>query len=551
MSQTLFLELGLLIIVATIFSGIMRALKQPLIIGYILTGLVASTYFSNIIQHSETISILSQVGIIFLLFIIGLSLNPRIIKGIGFITLLIGVLQVVITFGVSLILEIFIAAAISFSSTIIVLKLLSDKQETGTLHGKISVSILIIQDLFAIISLILIAATAKNSDIISIALSGFLKGAILVLILFLIAIYLLPKLNQRISSSQEFLFLFSISWCFALAILFKLAGLSGEIGALIAGITLSLSPYHYEISSKVKPLRDFFIIIFFVLLGSQINLANISTIIIPAIIISAFVILIKPIIILIIMGILGYTKKTSFITGLNLAQVSEFSLILCALAFESGRLSESLLSMITLVALITIAISTYMITYSNSIYNIFSSVLSTFERKGKKRNEGNFDENISYKTIIFGFNRTGSALLSAIKKLSKKYLIIEFNPEIIKELEKKKIHCRYGDAQDVELLNELNLSKTKLIISTIPNLETNMLLVKKARNSESNPIVIVVTHHHEDTIKLYEEGADYVIMPYTLSGEHAANLINKIKFNKKLLEKERKSHLKKISLNSI
>jgi len=506
MSQTLFLELGLLIIVATIFSGIMRALKQPLIIGYILTGLVASTYFSNIIQHSETISILSQVGIIFLLFIIGLSLNPRIIKGIGFITLLIGVLQVVITFGVSLILEkfisipfpssIFIAAAISFSSTIIVLKLLSDKQETGTLHGKISVSILIIQDLFAIISLILIAATAKNSDIISIALSGFLKGAILVLILFLIAIYLLPKLNQRISSSQEFLFLFSISWCFALAILFKLAGLSGEIGALIAGITLSLSPYHYEISSKVKPLRDFFIIIFFVLLGSQINLANISTIIIPAIIISAFVILIKPIIILIIMGILGYTKKTSFITGLNLAQVSEFSLILCALAFESGRLSESLLSMITLVALITIAISTYMITYSNSIYNIFSSVLSTFERKGKKRNEGNFDENISYKTIIFGFNRTGSALLSAIKKLSKKYLIIEFNPEIIKELEKKKIHCRYGDAQDVELLNELNLSKTKLIISTIPNLETNMLLVKKARNSESNPIVIVVTHHH-------------------------------------------------------
>jgi Trk K+ transport system NAD-binding subunit len=359
------------------------------------------------------------------------------------------------------------------------------------------------------------------------------------------SIYVLPALSKFFAKSQEFLFLFSIGWGLCLAALFYYIGFSMEIGALIAGITLSMSPYHYEISSKMRPLRDFFIIIFFILLGSQMVFGNITSLIIPAIIFSLFILIGNPLIVMLLMGLLGYRKKTSFQAGLTVAQISEFSLILIALGVRVGHLTNEILSFVTIVGLITIAGSTYLIIYSNKIYPFLSKYLSIFEKE-KIRKDEKSNKLKNYDIILFGCKRVGFDILEALKKLKKKCLVVDYNPKTILQLSKEKIDCKYGDADDDEFLKELNLSKAKMVISTIPEFETNLLLINKVRWNNKKAIVIVVSHNIEKTHLLYECGATYVIMPHFLGGWRASTMVRKHGLRIKEFLKEKEKHLKQI-----
>jgi Kef-type K+ transport system membrane component KefB/Trk K+ transport system NAD-binding subunit len=549
MNPEIFIELSKILVVTVLVTGLIRLLKQPVIIGYILSGIVLGPVVLNIVQSADTLSAFSQIGVALLLFMVGLSLNPRVIKEVGKISLITGIGQVLFTasigfliskmLGFSTIVSLYISIALTFSSTIIIMKLLSDKKDLDTLYGRISIGFLIVQDFIAIAILLIISSLNNGVNLTSLAVETILKGFAGIIILFVVTIYVLPSLTRIIAKSQEFLLLFSLGWCFAIASVFYYFNFSIEAGALLAGISLSLSPYHFEISSKMKPLRDFFLIMFFIILGAQMIFSNIIQNAWVIIIFSLFVLIGNPLIVMTLMGLLGYTKRNSFLAGLTVAQISEFSLIVVAMGVSVGHVTNETLSLVTAVGLITFAGSTYMILYSNKMYPILSKYLTIFERKGKKVDEHKYHQEDKYDIILFGYNRIGFDILETLKKIKKQVLLIDFDPEVIANLSKEGYDCRYGDANDSELLNELNLSKAKMIISTIPLIDTNLLLINKVRRQNKKAIVAVVSHQIDEAILLYEAGATYVLMPHFLGGKHFSTLIekNKLSVNKFLKEK--------------
>ena len=552
-----FFEIGLVIGIATIISLLIRFLKQPLIIAYILTGIIAGPSLLNVISSTDTIAIFSHMGVALLLFVVGLSLDPKVIKEVGVVSAITGVGQVlfttIIAFLISLALgfpvltSLYIGIALSFSSTIIVLKLLSDKNEMDTLYGKISIGFLLVQDLIAIFVLMIVSSLNGGMSAESFVLGTALKGIGLLVGLFLIGVYVLPRVTKVAAKSQEMLLLFSISWAFALSLLFFRAGFSIEIGALLAGVTLSFSPYRHEISSKLKPVRDFFLVLFFILLGYQVGLHDITQYILPIIIFSLLVLIGNPLIVLVLMGLLGHTKRNSFMAGLNVAQISEFSHILIALGISVGHLGSSILSLITAVALITIAISSYLVLYAGKIYPHVSRYLSVFEKKNVKAVIPRWGYN-KYDVLLFGCDRVGHDLIILLKKMKKKFLVVDHNPEIVSSLNKKGIKCIYGDASDLELLDELHLSQLKMVVSTIPNFEINAAIINKVKTANGSAILVIVSHRAEEAIELYEQGASYVILPHLLGGYHASLLIEKHGLNFDNFLKEKMRHLEHLKI---
>ena len=521
-------------------AGIASLLKQPLIIGYIVAGIILGPNLLNAVSNKDVIEVFGQLGVVILLFTVGLNLSPKVFREVGKVSLITGLGQIVFTsiigyfisyfLGYSVIVSLYIAIALTFSSTIIIMKILSDKEDIDSLYGKISIGFLLVQDVVAMIILAIISSFSSTAigDSFS-AVNIVLIFGILAL-LIPISMYFLPFITKKIAKSQEYLLLFSLGWCFLLATLFHLIKFSMEIGALLAGVTLSISTYSHEIISKIKPIRDFFIFIFFIYLGSQMNITNLENSILPIIIFSLFILIGNPLIVLIIMGRLGYTKKSSFLAGLTVAQISEFSLILIALGVKSNHLSPEILSMVTVVGLITITGSTYAMLYADKIFPYISKILTIFEKKGinKKGEKSNHNE---HEITIFGYDKIGFSLLKTFKKLKNKFLVVDYNPEVIKYLKHKKINCLYGDAEDIDLLDDLKLHKNRMVISTIPNYSINLLILKEIREHSDSTIVLLVCNSIEDSLKLYENGANYVIIPRFLGGEYASALIEGCGFN--------------------
>ncbi len=549
-----FTQLSLIILIVFAIAFIMRLLKQPLIIAYIISGIIVGPYFLGILPGIEAVHIFSEIGIALLLFIVGLHLTPRVIKEVGKISLITGLGQIFFTavigyfiakmLGFAPITAIYIAVALTFSSTIIILKLLSDKGDLESLYGKISIGFLLVQDFVAILALIVISSLSTGSNFLGTIGLTLFKGAGLIAILAPISIFLLPKLQRFFAKSQELLFIFSIAWGLGMASLFYFAGLSIEVGALIAGVLLSVSPYHLEMSSKLKPLRDFFIISFFLLLGAQIAIVNVGSFIIPAIVFSFLIIVGNPLIVMILMGLEGFTKKTGFLAGLTVAQIGEFSLIVIALGAKVGHIPNEILSLITLTSLITIGVCTYLVIYSKKIYPPISKFLSIFEKK-KIREKRKISRNTD--AVLFGYNRIGFGILTSLKKIKKNYLVVDFNPTVICDLQKLRIPSVYGDVDDDFLLRELPLKKLKLAISTIPEFETNELLIKTIKAENPKTIIILRAHTIEDAMALYKEGADYVLTPHFLGGEYLANMLKEIKTDEEGYKKEREKHIKMLT----
>lgn len=553
MNPDVFTELSIILAITLVITGIMRVLKQPAIIGYILSGIIAGPVVLNIIQSTQTLNAFSHLGVALLLFLVGLNLNPKVIKDVGKIALITGIGQVVFTTGVGYLIAkglgfetttaIYIAIALAFSSTIVIMKLLSDKKDFETLYGRISIGFLIIQDFIAILLLLGISSLSTGMDLKTLAVETLLKGIGGIALLFLLTKYLLPKLTKNIAKSQEFLLLFSLTWCFAVATVFHHLNFSIEAGALLAGITLSMSPYHHEISSRMKPLRDFFIILFFIMLGAQMTFTDIASSIWIILAFSFFVLIGNPIIVMALMGFFGYTKKNSFLAGLTVAQISEFSFILVAMGMSAGHVDANTLSIVTAVGLITFAGSTYMILYSHKIYPKIARFLSIFERKGKKVDEHEHHHGSGHDILLFGYNRIGFDILESLQRIKKAFLVIDYDPQVITTLAKEGYDSRYGDADDPELLDELDFENAKMIISTIPDIDTNLMLINKAKEMRQGQIIAVVAHQMEEAIKLYDKGATYVIMPHFLGGKHFSTMLEKNELSAELFIEEKIRHL--------
>ena len=547
----IFVELSVIIVIAMFVSLLMRLLKQPLIVGYIFTGILVGPYFLNLIQNGDVIELFSKIGITILLFIVGLNLSPSVIREVGKASLLTGIGQVLFTsiigffiataLGIDRIAAIYVAIALTFSSTIIILKLLSDKGDLNKLYGKIAIGFLLVQDIVATLILLFTSSFAGGEgSVFIIALMTVIKGSLLIMAMVAISHYILPRISKFIAASQELLFLFSLSWGLGIATLFSLLGFSVEIGALVAGVALSMTPYAIEVASRMRPLRDFFILLFFILLGSHMVFENILALIVPAILLSVFVLIGNPIIVVVLMNVLGYSKRTSYQAGLTVAQISEFSLILATLGFEFGHISREILSLITFVGLITIAGSTYLILYSDEIYPYVEKFLSFLEiyKNGNKRNK-----NKGYNSILFGYQRVGQDFIEAFNRLDLAYIVVDFNPESIKKLEEEEIPFKYGDAKDPEFLSELDFKNLRYMVSTIPEFETNLMLVRRIRAVNKRAIMIVISHDREEALALYAEGASYVIMPHYLGAEYAVRLIGKAGMDRREYDMHREKHL--------
>lgn len=553
----IFLEFTSIVILATLISVLMRVLKQPLVVGYIFTGILIGPQFFNLVHTAGYIELFSEIGITILLFIVGLHLSPNVIKEVGKVSLFGGLGQIILTaccgYVVSLLLGIphlqalYVAMALTFSSTIIILKMFSDKGELHKLHGKVSVGLLLIQDLVAIFLLIFVSSFAQSSaenSFTAIVALLIIKMLGIFAVLFFISKYIFNRTVHFLAQSQELLFLFSIGWGLGLASLFYILGLSVEVGALVAGVTISLTPFADGIASRLKPLRDFFIVLFFILLGSEMVLGTISQILLPAIILSLFVLIIKPLIIFILMNLLGYKTRTSFETGIALAQVSEFSLILATLGLNAGHLDEQTLSLITLVGLVTIAGSSYMMLSSEQLYSILRDVLKRIEIRHNKK-----EAQLSTQPpelVLFGYDKVGHDFIQAFSKIGSNYVVIDLNPKTIREMLENNVPFKYGDAEDIEFLQELNLQHIKMCVSTIPTFKANALLIQKIREVNNEAIIIVRSSEMHHAKELYEMGATYVVMPHYLGAQYASTMISKHGLNARGFEEEREKHLEHV-----
>lgn len=550
MSGDIYTELSLVIVLGATVSFILHKLRQPLLIGYILTGILAGPAALNIIQGEAAMAGMSEIGIALLLFIIGLDLSPRVffrlrktifvttsvqIGGMGLLGFLIarqldfGRMESAVL-GLSL----------ALSSTIIIVKLLNDKRETTRLYAQIVIGMLIVQDMFVTAGKFGLAARTTDGTTEAVIRLGAL-GIVVTGLLYLASRQLVPLLTKSIGSSKEILLLFALGWGLGWALLFKEVGFSIEIGALFAGVGLAQLPYSREMSSRLKPLRDFFIVIFFITLGQQLVPGKTVDYLPIAIVFSAFVLLVKPLATLIAMGLLGYTKRTSFKTAISLSQISEFSLVFAAAAVHAGLAGHAVLDILTLVALITFGISTYFIKYDSLLFDKLESRLHLFERKTAVSEKQIRDHH--YPIVLFGYRRNSEEFLKTFKKMEKRYVIVDYDPEMIELLEKRDETYEYGDATDSEFLEELQLEKSRLIVSTISDFKTNEFLAHWLKQHNPRAVFVCTSDNATNASELYNEGASYVMMPHFVGNERLSAFIRKNGFSKSEFKNYREKHL--------
>jgi Kef-type K+ transport system membrane component KefB len=542
MLEELFFEIGLVLIIAAALSMIVYRFRQPLIVAYILTGILAGPGLLALTVSPEIFDVMSQIGVAFLLFTVGLGLNWRGVKDVGGIALATGVGQVLFTsiagFIISLLLgfepitSAYIGVAFAFSSTIIIIKLLMDKEDLDSLYGRISVGFLLVQDFVAMLILLGLGAIGTGASIENIFLTTILKAVILIPIFWVISSKLLPPTLKYVAKSQELLFIFSVAWCFLVAGILVFLGFGIELGALIAGITLSTSVYYREINARIRPLRDFFLIIFFIVLGTRLGLDSLSATMVPAFILSGFVLIGNPLIVMFIMRLLGYHPRTGFLCGTTVAQISEFSFIVIIAGIAVGHVNESILALSTAVGIITITASSYLIEHNERIYQRLQPLFRWMEPHSTLPSEM-VRERKAVQVLLLGFHRTGSELLPTLKKMKNTYAVVDFDPVAVRELAELNEPSIYGDAGDENFLEEIKADKAKLVISTIPDyvISTSLLTFLRARNYKG--IVVVSVHNLDEAELCYELGATYVIIPPVLSGRKFSEILKKVKTTKR------------------
>lgn len=527
MAENIFLQISVLLGITVSIALIMRLLRQPLIVAYIIAGLISGPLFLNLVDGGKSFfQTFANFGIVLLLFIVGLSLNFQYIKKLGrsvvigeffrfVITVALGIfLMKIMHFG--LLSSIFVSIALSFSSTIIVVKLLSEKRDLETLYGRYSEGLLLLQDVIAILIMIFLNTSGLNNYTWyeSILVTGS-KVVLLTALVFLLAKYLLPPIMDKVARNSELMFIFTIAWCFGVASLIYWSGFSVEIGAIIAGISLGASPYQPEIASRIRPLRDFFIVLFFIVLGSELKFVDLREIFLPALVLSFFVIIVDPLILYFVMRRMKFTRRSAVLAGVTAAQVSEFGFILIFKGQEVGMLHGSELSLLTLVALITIIISSYFITYNEQIYKFLMPWLNKF---GKDMAQPEVDKFSDYTVYVIGYHRIGWKICETLAEKRIKFAVIDFNPDAIKKLKHRGIPAFFGDVGDVEFLESLSLDKAKLIVMTIPEADDQKNLITFVRRKSEKPIIVANLYQNRYLEDLYEAGANYVMMPHLLGG---------------------------------
>ncbi len=546
-------ELAILLGLAAAFGIVARLLRQPLVVAYLAAGVAIGLFHGVPIATDPLYKVFSELGIMLLLFLIGLEINVASLRLVGAAAVVIGVGQIVLTGVVGLLLAwllgfafvpaLYIAITMTFSSTIIIVKLLSEKRELNSLYGKISIGFLLVQDVIAVL-LLLGLASVEQGQAVSVATFGmtFAKGAVLAIVTYAISRSVVPWVLDRIAKSSELLFITSLAWLFIVVSVVQRLGFSLEIGGFLAGLSLANSSEHFLIGNRVKPLRDFFLPLFFITLGTGLAGANFSGLVWPIVAFSGFVLIGNPLIVMLIMSLMGYHQRTSFLAGVTVAQVSEFSLVVAALGLKIGHIQGPVVTLITAVAVITIIVSSYMILNSEQLYIRLHRWLRWLDRHPTKSDESGATS-YSRKYVIIGADRTGSHLLRSLPVAET--VIIDFNPDIIYRLSQQGYLAIYGDIADPDIVESIDFAKAAVVVCTSPTVDDTLTLLAMLRDVpvKKRPLLISRAETSNDAETLYQAGADYVAMPHHAVGHHMANLITSRDRRRQLQQaKRRDSH---------
>ena len=552
-SEAIIFDIATVLILSAVFAFVAKWLRQPLILAYVLTGLVIGPIVFGFVKNMDLIHSFSEIGVAFLLFIAGLEISFKKIKEANLKKIIfIGLFQVAAIFGVvflasgllgiSTLQAAYIGIILAFGSTMVDVKLLADKNELVTLHGRLILGILLLQDLIAIIAIVIFTAGGFELALLGLA---FVKLLAILGIAVLLQKFILNKTFKFAARSNELLLLSCLGILFLFVMLSYTLELSIAIGAFVAGVSLANSPFKIELESKVTPLRDFFAILFFVALGMQISFNGVGTnlMLLGFLLIGALIL--KPLITLILLRVSRYQPRTSFITAISLAQLSEFSLIIGTIGVASGVLSSAIFSTVILATIITMSLTPYSIGYKEFFFKIFRhpmSALKFLPSHDSLKYENNKDKEI----LIVGFHRMGGVLINDLMSKKDKILVIDYNPDVINALMNKKISCIYGDIKSPEMLNKININKLKSVISTAPDYETNLFLLQKIKDINPKAEVILTGNRISETLNLYENGADYVVTPKIVAGEKLADIIHKGTKKTKEAKRNHMKHLERI-----
>lgn len=529
MFDSVFVQIGVLLGLAALGGVLAQLLRQPLIVAFIAVGILVGPSGFGMVEYSSEIELFARLGIALLLFVVGLKLDLHVIRTVGPVALASGLGQVLFTsvvgylialmLGFSHVPAIYIAVALTFSSTIIIVKLLSDKREVDALHGRIAVGFLIVQDIVVVLVMIGLTAYGQADTDTHLgweAAQILLKGGLMLLVVALLMRYVLPRLMHQLARSTELLMLFAIAWAVIGASAGDALGFSKEVGAFLAGISIASTAYREQVAARLVSLRDFLLLFFFIELGASLNLGLLGEQVFPALVFSVFVLIGNPIIVMMIMGYMGYRKRTGFLAGLTVAQISEFSLILAALGLSLGHLSHDVVGLVTLVGLITISASTYMILYSHQIYERFAPLLSVFERRIPYRETEHLSRDEKHSEILLiGLGRFGASVASHLDNRHCRFMAVDFDPETVQRQRKEGYAVRYGDAENPEFIGSLPLDNIKWVISTVRDRHINrMLLTGLKQQGYQGKTAIAVTNRHDQEL-FTGEGVNMVIEPYS------------------------------------
>jgi len=563
--NNIFTQLAVILTLSSFLGFVVFRFKLPLLIAYLLSGLILAAFLSLDVSKSYALSFLPDIGIAFVLFLVGMELDLRELRNFGKQIIICGLLQIIIsatlgtfiaqTFGFGLKESMLLGVGLAFSSTIVAVKLLMEKKELTALQGKLSVGILLLEDLLAVLILLVLTSSASFLNLGQSGALPFLSLLLKVGILTTFAIVLskkvLPKIFEAVSDSGELLFLTALAWCFGFITFSVLLGFSTLIGAFLAGVALASSPYHFQIQGKIKPMRDFFVSLFFVYLGSKVNFADLFSVYPLVIVFTAYSVLIKPLIFLVLLGMFGFRKHTMFKTAINMSQISEFSMIIILIGLQLGISSSIGLSAIAFSTVLSFIISSLMISRSEKIYKYVSYFVSFFERRNKRLWEAQELSGLTDHVVVVGSHRIGGEIVKFLKKEKIPMLVLEFNPRQIELLLSMQIPVIFGDMADPEILDLLKLDKAKMVISTARDINDNKLLIEEVRERRPGIPIIVRTETIREAKVLYKCGADYVLIPDILAGDLLLQTIKDHLSDKDYFKQRPRIELEKLSRRTL
>uniref|UniRef100_Q07K14 Sodium/hydrogen exchanger n=1 Tax=Rhodopseudomonas palustris (strain BisA53) TaxID=316055 RepID=Q07K14_RHOP5 len=529
-------DITLCILFAWMLGLLAHFFRQPLILAYLIAGFLIGPFGLKWVASQESIQVISELGLIFMLFMIGLEIDLKKIVRAGPVILfaaggqLLGgcLLGVAFFAGIGMALgnghfdAVYLCVACALSSTVIIVKVLYEKRELDTLPGRVTLGVLVLQDVFAILFL---AVQPSLGDLqIGVFLLSIARVAVLVATALVLSRYALPWLFHRIARMPELVMLGALAWCFLIGEIAELLHLSREMGSLVAGVSLSTFPYALDVTAKVTTLRDFFITLFFVALGMTIPIPSLSVVGL-ALLIAAFTVASRLLTTFVPLYLMKQGLRASLVPAINLAQISEFSLVVIQTGIVAGHIGGDTANAISFAFVVLAVLSTFVMVRSDDIAR---KAIAALKRLGLRdldhqptADPAHSGEHGSRRILILGFYRAASALLAEIERqdaaLLEQISVIDFNPLVFKTLAERGVHVIYGDISNIDTLLHAGVGQAEIIILSIPDAllkgATNARLVRHVRTLNPAAKIVATADILADVAELYAAGADYVTVP--------------------------------------